>query len=435
MSYNTGILVSQVQYTLPILPVARTREGITESLRILKELEEQHAGTLQEARITMLRLLKEKPTRNLRDIVPLLGRSERSLQRWWHLYQRRGLGGLLEIGKPGGKRPRKIDPSKLHILQNKVRSDGTRKLGALQRWLREEHNIEYSSSGLWYLMRKTVGAQTGGWMLFDDVDIPLNNTAQRRLSSQGPVPGHIIDFLNSLPTTGDSKLWIAGFREALLNLLGDIDRITISVNVDCNIIDPESYNVGTFIIQHVSPSQEVSASVDVQSNAMTESHAGRILDAMRGQNYPFASYHTPSSFDYFYKGEAYLGVIILWRELSKPPINQVTLETVRMLEPFLIFALSYLVARHQTEKPIGRVFNEAIGAMIRDAGLSPQEHRIAVLQLMGHSYKEIADLLFVSLDTVKKHFKYIHRKTGTRSQAELFAKYFSSRLKSDEIET
>ena len=34
----------------------------------------------------------------------------------------------------------------------------------------------------------------------------------------------------------------------------------------------------------------------------------------------------------------------------------------------------------------------------------------------------------VTVDTVKKHFKQIHKKTGTRGQAELFAKYFTANL-------
>jgi DNA-binding CsgD family transcriptional regulator len=44
----------------------------------------------------------------------------------------------------------------------------------------------------------------------------------------------------------------------------------------------------------------------------------------------------------------------------------------------------------------------------------------------------MADVMSVTVDTVKKHFKAIHRKTGTRGQAELFAKYFTANLSQKE---
>jgi len=155
------------------------------------------------------------------------------------------------------------------------------------------------------------------------------------------------------------------------------------------------------------------------------------VEAVRRQGLPFELYHPPTGFDYYYAGQAYLGTILLWREIGKPPITEGTLQTMAELEPFLVFALSDLVARHQSERPIGRVFHDALEDLVSEAGLSPQEERIVVLQLMGHSYKEMADVLAVTVDTIKKHFKQIHKKTATRGQAELFAKYFTSRLVPD----
>jgi DNA-binding NarL/FixJ family response regulator len=151
---------------------------------------------------------------------------------------------------------------------------------------------------------------------------------------------------------------------------------------------------------------------------------------MRRQGFPFSDYHPPLTFEYLYQEQAYLGTAVFWRERRKEPTSQATIETIRSIRPFIIFALSDLVARHKFDNPVDNVFNSALNEMIDDAGLTSQEQRIAILQLMGQSYKEIADTLNVSLDTVKKHFKQIHRKTGTRGQAELFAKYFTSRLRS-----
>jgi DNA-binding CsgD family transcriptional regulator len=47
---------------------------------------------------------------------------------------------------------------------------------------------------------------------------------------------------------------------------------------------------------------------------------------------------------------------------------------------------------------------------------------------MGYSYDEMARLLAISTKTVKKHVNTIHRKTGTRRQRELFARYLSPRI-------
>jgi DNA-binding CsgD family transcriptional regulator len=165
----------------------------------------------------------------------------------------------------------------------------------------------------------------------------------------------------------------------------------------------------------------------VESNKHS-SHADRILDGIRRQGHQLDLLHPPHCIDYYYGGHAYLGTIIFWRDKSKEPISSGTLEFISELEPFFIFALSDLVARNEQARPIDGVFNEALTLLNQEAGLTTQEQRVIVLQLLGHSYKEMADILFVSIDTVKKHFKNIHQKTNTKGQAELFAKYFTSRL-------
>jgi DNA-binding CsgD family transcriptional regulator len=120
--------------------------------------------------------------------------------------------------------------------------------------------------------------------------------------------------------------------------------------------------------------------------------------------------------------------VILWREKGKPEISEQTLAMMTALEPFLLFALTDLVARHQAERPIDRIFYDTIDEMAAEAQLSKQEKRIVILRLMGHSYKDLADSIHVSIDTIKKHLTQIHRKTATAGMAELFAKYFSARL-------
>jgi len=55
-------------------------------------------------------------------------------------------------------------------------------------------------------------------------------------------------------------------------------------------------------------------------------------------------------------------------------------------------------------------------------GLSARESEIARLLVDHASYKEIADSLFISVDTVKSHAKAVYRKTGCANRLELIAR-------------
>ncbi len=391
-------------------------------------MEVEHRGTPKEPRVAMLRLMKEQSDCTLRQIGMILGRSERSLQRWWNAYRVQGLDGLLEIGRAGGKRPRRLDEQQISELRHKVQHEGVGELGKLQEWLQHQYSINYSRSGFRYLMRNAVGAQPRGWVLFDDEPRTGGNPQKSPSKSSTGLPAHVIRFLNALPTTGDTPQWCMGFRDALRDILGDVDRISINVHLECDLINPSETAITTFVSQHITPNKGQDTSIQIVSRHGVGEHSERILSTMRQQGFPFELYHLPSAFDYYHRGLEYLGTIILWREIGRQPLSAETLELMGQIRPFIEFALSDLVVRHRFESPIDRVFYEAINAMVDEAGLTDQEKRIVILQLMGHSYKDMANELAISLDTVKKHFKQIHRKTRTRGQAELFAKYFTSRL-------
>ncbi len=411
--------------------MARTKDTVQESLRSLRELEESYDGTRQHPKILMLRLLKENPGRTFSDLQPVIGRSERCLQRWWHTYRTDGINALLVQRPIGGQRPRRIDEEKLAGLKERARTEGFGDLAEIQGWLREQ-NVSYSRSGLWNLMRNTVGAQPRGWLLIDDDSPRLAPTSPISAENKG-IPAHVIEFLNSMPTHHTAREWITQFRDALLKLLGDVDRIVITVNLECRLRDPDNYRESIIINQTTSTNNLGESNVTVSKvDALTRPSA-RTAKSLEDQGFPIKSYHPPVGFDYYFSDDAYLGVILL---LNKKERHQVTSEVQALFEqirPFVVFALSDIVARHQSDREIDSVFYAALMNMVTSAKLTEQEARIATLQLMGHSYKEMAHQLSISLDTVKKHFKEIHRKTGTHGQAELFAKYFSSRLSSLEL--
>lgn len=403
--------------------MGRTRAEIRESREEIDEFIRSYHGQPQEQRLEMLRLLVAEPSRTLADVAASLGRSERSVERWWETYARDGLAALLAVGRAGGRRPRRITPEVLHDLRIKLETDGFSGIDSARDWLEERYGVTYSRSGIWNLMRSGTRATHGLWTVHH-TRRTMRAKAPEGMPSQ--VSPDILSFLNALPSTMNPVEWINAFREALLELFDDIDRISLIVNTLCDLREPEQYVPTVSIAHHTQGGADVQGSISV--TAVSGSQHEGILEDFRKQGFPLHDYHPPHGFDYHYEGQAYLGTIFLWREVTESPISDHTVEVIRSLERFLTFMLTDLVTRHQYGKPVDRVFYQAFERLVEEAALSPQERRIIVLQLLGHSYKDMADVMSVTVDTIKKHFKQIHRKTGTRGQAELFAKYFTANL-------
>jgi transposase len=402
------------------------RRQIKESLRQLRQLERQHSGTPGAERLAALALLKAEPDLTIVQAAKRLGRSRRALQRWLGLYREGGIPELLSPTiRPG--RPRRLGTTELAVLREEVENARLQELADVQDWLKERLGLEFSQSGVWYLMRRDLKAIPRGW-------VTIHDAADREKRESEPESGkgishRVLAFLNALPITGDVTQWVLSFREALAAFFGDVDRVSINVNTNCNLSNPESYDASSIVTQHVGSNVAPRGRVAISVKREKETRpADRLLRDAEQAGFPVKEFHPPAAFDYHFAGTAYLGTIVLWRKRTESPISEDTLDAMAALEPFVLFALSDIVARHKAEQPVSAAFSEALSRMNNDAELSAQEQKIVILQLMGHSYKEMAELLSVTVDTVKKHFKQIHRKTATRSQSELFAKYFTFRI-------
>ena len=55
--------------------------------------------------------------------------------------------------------------------------------------------------------------------------------------------------------------------------------------------------------------------------------------------------------------------------------------------------------------------------------LTPREEEILELLVQGFRYREIADRLFISIDTVRTHVRHVYEKMHVRSRAEATMKY------------
>jgi DNA-binding NarL/FixJ family response regulator len=80
--------------------------------------------------------------------------------------------------------------------------------------------------------------------------------------------------------------------------------------------------------------------------------------------------------------------------------------------------MSPSVARHVTD-----FFYRKPAAISAEAELSFREMEIIALIRQGFSNKQVADKLFISVDTIKYHIKNTYRKLQVSSRAELIIKY------------
>jgi DNA-binding CsgD family transcriptional regulator len=55
--------------------------------------------------------------------------------------------------------------------------------------------------------------------------------------------------------------------------------------------------------------------------------------------------------------------------------------------------------------------------------LTPTETKVAALVASGGTNREVADTLFISVNTVEAHLKRIYRKLGIRSRTELASRF------------
>lgn len=80
------------------------------------------------------------------------------------------------------------------------------------------------------------------------------------------------------------------------------------------------------------------------------------------------------------------------------------------------------IARHVVAS-----FRRKVGGLDPSIALTTREEEILVLLTKGYSNKEIADILNLSIETVRSHLKNIYTKMHVRSRAEAVARYMSKR--------
>jgi hypothetical protein len=131
-----------------------------------------------ECRVAMLRLMKEHPEMPQQEIAGQLGVGVRTIQRWQRCYREGGLHALMSL--PDRRRAQ----------------DGRRRMPAME-----------------------------------GSDLPASIEFRS-----------FIAFVNALPRRGSIHDLSRKLSGELGHLLNDVDRITIAVNRDCDLNDPEAYD-------------------------------------------------------------------------------------------------------------------------------------------------------------------------------------------------
>ncbi len=419
---------------------------IQESLEHLARLEQHYRGEPEGARIKVLRLLKEDANRTIEHAASLAGCSERSVYRWWNLYLEQGINAVLGSRRKNTAQSNRIGRDEIEELAAQLRVGELSTLNDVQSWLEQRFGVQYSLKGVANLLQRRLKAKRvwlvpegdearGGEVRSNEVR--MNAVKSPKTATDTTViPDKVVHFLNRLPLTSDTQKAVDGYREALMKFLGDVDRVSLYINIRCDLMAEPPV-----VEQTQTKGQQVMITVDatvgkegisVASHNNSEDPSQRILENLQTQGVRLDEHHTPVTYDYYYRN-TWLGAIFLWRDRTKTPISQRTRDMVALLEPFIVYMLSDLVARHNYAHPADRLLHDALEEMMRDGGLTMQERRVVTFRLLGHAYKEIADKLNITEDAIKKHLSSVHRKTGTRSYTELFAKYFTPRLNLKEV--
>ncbi len=83
----------------------------------------------------------------------------------------------------------------------------------------------------------------------------------------------------------------------------------------------------------------------------------------------------------------------------------------------------------QIARRVVETFHQPIVEKKTLSNLTPREQEILELLVKGYRYREIAEQLFISLDTVRTHIRHIYEKMQVRSRTEAATKYLGGDIK------
>ena len=123
------------------------------------------------------------------------------------------------------------------------------------------------------------------------------------------------------------------------------------------------------------------------------------------------------------QNERIIGNINLHRKIDSTNFSERDLFILKQLEPHLSLRLGSMINVKQPEET---ETDSHINSFKEIYGLSKRETEIIRLIATGYNNQAIADNLFISLDTVKKHLSKLFAKTGTCGRTQLVCLLFDA---------
>ncbi|MBS1913196.1 MAG: helix-turn-helix domain-containing protein [Bacteroidetes bacterium] len=396
---------------------------ITESSEKLQRLESEYRGKPEGQRLATLRLLRERPDRPIEEIATMVGFSTATVKRWLRAYREGGLAAVLDR-RAGGKDTQRFDAG-LSTLKQKLLNGDLSNLEEAYAWIADYRR----SPGTRKIAQQAIHRGR-----------PSGPAAPK---SPGPEPEGaadaetmrqlLVDRLMAAVVKDSERVdsgafvdWLRSIHSAIAGVFDDVDWVHFIPNINVNLWDPSDYRPTMAIATaYGGDSEPLMAPMSRDEWNNDAFHIQRMLEQLADQRFEAERYHPPKAFVYYYCGTAYLGTLLLWRELGKPTISRQTLEILDSLAPTFKFVLIDLVARHMAVWPHMHTPTETASHLARSLQLTPQETRILVLQYVGRSYEQIAEILNISLNTVRTHVKSIYAKSGTHGHSDFTARYLT----------
>ncbi len=389
--------------------MARKRTGeIVESVEELERLEKEHRGKPAAARIRVFRLLKEDPALTIEDAAIAVGYSKQAVKRWLKMYR---AGGLHMALLPKGRGSQNGGERELDMLRRRLDSGAFSSIIEVIDWCQSLSVSDDLARGGDQLQSPR----------FDEEQFVQNLTPLK--------DEKILQFLSKLPDVFELAKVVDVSRSALREFLGDVDLISIGINLESAFDRPVGkVNIALSQFSVSGVSSAVTSQVDGDQD--DDAHVERLLCGLRERKFPIEKYHKPISFVYYINHGSYLGAIVLWRERSKANVSPQTVAIMQRLESFFRFLLSDFLARYRAAHPVDNVVFDLISDVVKEYSLTNREHRVMILILLGMSYDEMASALNLSVNTVRGYLRSLYEKTGVNGRNDLVAKFFSPKLAS-----
>lgn len=393
---------------------------IAESLETLAELEQRYAeAPFQLRRLKMLRQLADSPPRTIQQHAELLGCSRRLLHRWLQLYRKGGITALLNSANSTNSAKPKITVKVSNQLAELRAAGNLPRIEDVRDWLLQEHRLSYSVSGVWKLLRRMDSKNR--------TEQPPRSASVKQRIAEGMQS--LAKALDAVPVEDNGSTFVAQIvKDTLERLLPDIDRVSVLTRTSSNPDgegNPEHTDKGLAKSTIVANDLNRSPQVVLQEVTGMKPHQW-LIAMLRHQKFPLHQYHPPLCYDYHIRRHIYVGSVFFWRRKELPPIPPDTIAVIEGLKDGIAATLLSLIMRHQQLHPIAMQTKHALSQFAEEYQLSYREGQVLTLMFSGLPYKQIAETLEISEQTVKVHTRNIHKRTGTRSSFELISLVLSA---------